>query len=276
MNPAATTPLSLTQQSAAARAAYPELIIAGMRPAATDLDSTRVYFANPSLGEDTQRAVFVDPYSGEVLGASRCGSATCRSVRGSTGSTVTCNWASRGASTASSRLPGCGSSPSPGGLVDREIPTDRRRGRILVAVDRSLRGRARSLNWHGATGVWILLGASVLVRDRNHLVHHAGAHVSDLRAAMQWQRPQLDTDLTGAGADGHSARRARHGDTPGTADVAAIDFDAVVASAAAGGVQAPIEIALPSEAGHAVAVAEIDKPYRLTTDAARSTRCRYR
>ena len=147
--------------------------------------------------------------------------------------------------------------------------TDRRRGRgRLVTVDRSLRGRARSLNWHGATGVWILLGALFLSATGITWSTHAGAHVSDLRAAMEWQRPQLDTDLTGSGTPVSAHGEHDHGGATGTTDVAAIDFDAVVASAATGGVQAPLEITLPSESGHAVAVTEIDKPFRLTTDAA--------
>ena len=36
----------------------------------------------------------------------------------------------------------------------------------------------------------------------------------------------------------------------------------------AAGVHLPVEITLPTEPGHGVSVAEIDKPYRLTTNAA--------
>ncbi|WP_068274413.1 PepSY-associated TM helix domain-containing protein [Aldersonia kunmingensis] len=63
------TALPLSAQAAAAQAAYPDLAMSGMRPAATESESTRVYFNDAGVGEEKVRAVFVDPYSGEVLGS---------------------------------------------------------------------------------------------------------------------------------------------------------------------------------------------------------------
>ena len=60
---------SLNSQAAAAQASAPNLTVAGMRPATAPTDSTRVYFSDPQLPEDTQRAVFVNPYTGQVLGS---------------------------------------------------------------------------------------------------------------------------------------------------------------------------------------------------------------
>ena len=60
--------LTLADQAAAARNAFPHLEMSGMRPPATDTESTRIYFSDPELGEEELRAVFVDPYAGRVLG----------------------------------------------------------------------------------------------------------------------------------------------------------------------------------------------------------------
>jgi len=80
---------------------------------------------------------------------------------------------------------------------------------------------------------------------------YAGATVTALRAEFNWQRPQLDTALT----------------TPGDS-TGPIDLDGVVRAAAGAGVAAPVEITLPASAAGAVGVAEIDEPYRMTTNAA--------
>ncbi|PRC45649.1 PepSY domain-containing protein, partial [Mycobacterium sp. ITM-2017-0098] len=54
------------------------------------------------------------------------------------------------------------------------------------------------------------------------------------------------------------------GDAP---EAPAIDYDAVLDAAARAGVHLPVEITLPAEAGQGIGVTEIDKPYRLSTNA---------
>jgi uncharacterized iron-regulated membrane protein len=60
--------LPLSAQAAAAKARVPDLTMTGLRPAPGSRDSTRVTFADPGLGADTEQAVFVDPHTGRVLG----------------------------------------------------------------------------------------------------------------------------------------------------------------------------------------------------------------
>jgi uncharacterized iron-regulated membrane protein len=122
----------------------------------------------------------------------------------------------------------------------------------MLSVDRSVSGRARTLNWHGATGIWLLAGLLFLSATGITWSTYAGAHVTDIRTALSWQRPQLDTVLP----------------VDGGRDPVAIDFDAVLAAAASVGVHVPLEVTLPTGAGQAVVVTEIEKPYRLTTNAA--------
>ena len=87
---------------------------------------------------------------------------------------------------------------------------------------------------------------------------YAGVTVSDIRVEFGWQRPQLDTALT-------------TGQYPDR-----IDFDGLVSAANTAGVRAPLEVSVPSEPVQAAGVTEIDKAYRLTTNAASVDRRRCR
>ncbi len=130
--------------------------------------------------------------------------------------------------------------------------TARRRGRPgrLFRVDRTVTGRSRTLNWHGATGIWIVGMLLFLSATGITWSLYAGATVSDIRMSFGWQRPQLDTALTTHRPTGP------------------IDLDGVVSAADTAGVRAPVEISLPAEPGQAAGVAEIDKAYRLSTNSA--------
>ncbi|MDF2825785.1 MAG: peptidase, partial [Mycobacterium sp.] len=99
---------------------------------------------------------------------------------------------------------------------------------------------------------------------------YAGAHVSDLRAAMNWQRPQLEiTAPAGAAAESAASEHTGHaGQDGGALDPGTVDLDAVVAAAGGAGVHAPLELSLPTEPGAGVTVTETDKAFRLTTDVA--------
>lgn len=246
-------PLPLDEQAASARAAFPQLQMSGIRPAAGDTDSSRVYFVDPGLGEEKLRAVFVDPYTGRVLGdeATWLGQLPLSTwldglhrhlnlgEPGRVYSELAASWLWVVAL---------------GGLYlwSVKAAADRRRGRRarVLTVDRGATGRSRTMNRHGAVGVWVLVMLLFLSATGITWSTYAGAHVSDIRAALNWQRPELDTALG----------------EPRTVDPAAIDYDGVVTAANLVGVGAPLEVTVP--AGGGVGVTEIDKPYRLTTNAA--------
>jgi uncharacterized iron-regulated membrane protein len=257
--------LPLSQQAAAAQAAFPHLTISGMRPAPGPEDSTRIMFSDANLGDDTERAVFVDPYTGRVLGdepvwfgylplSTWLDGLHRHLLLGEPGrvySELAASWLWVVAL---------------GGvyLWLAKSRTERKRGRAgkLLTVDRSVSGRSRTLNWHGATGIWLLVMALFLSATGITWSTYAGAHVSDIRAALNWERPQLGT----------SSAHQGHGDSdpaPQHFDAASIDYNTVIDAAARAGVSAPLELTLPSDPGGGVAVTEIDKPYRLTTNAAR-------
>ena len=250
------TPLPIHDQVAAAAAAFPGLTVTGLRPAANGTDSTRVYISDPALDDEHRRAVFVDPYTGRVLGdevtwfgylpLSTWLDGLHRHLNlgepGRIYSEIAASWLWVVAL---------------GGLylwVARAARQRVRTGRVrLLTVDRRAAGRSRTLNWHGATGVWLLAALLFLSATGITWSTYAGAHVTELRSALNWERPQLDSALPTAGTE-----------IPDSA----IDHDAVVRAAQWAGVHFPVEITLPSAPGEGVAVTEIDKPYRLTTNAA--------
>lgn len=261
-------PLPLGVQSAAAGAAFPDLSMTGMRPAASPDESTRIYFADPSLDEESSRAVFVDPYTGRVLGDEATWFGYLPLSTWLDGLHRHLNLGESGriySEIAASWL----WVVALGGLYLWVVKAagDRRRGRTgrIVTLDRSVSGRARTLNWHGVTGVWLLAGLLFLSATGITWSTYAGAHVGDIRAAMNWQRPQLDSALPGAGAHaGHGASVDPHA----APDQTSVDYDAVLDAAARAGVQMPVELSTPAAAGQGIVVSELDKAFRLTTDSA--------
>ena len=268
--------IPLREQAAAAQGAFTDLAMTGMRPPATDSESTRIYFADPSLDEESLRAVFVDPYSGAVLGDEATWFGYLPLSTWLDGLHRHLNLGEPGriySEIAASWL----WVVALGGLYLwlAKAASERRReraGRILT-VDRTATGRARTLNWHGTTGIWLLAGLLFLSATGITWSTYAGAHVSDIRSALSWQRPQLNTALSAtpepeeAAAFGHVDRDRPP--SPGQEfDPSSVDYNAVVDAAAGVGVRLPVEVALPSAPGEGIGVTEIDKPYRLTTNAA--------
>lgn len=264
---AADRPLPLADQVAAAQSAHPGLAMTGLRPPSAPDESTRVYFADPELGEDLLRAVFVDPYTGRVLGDENTWLGYLPLSMWLDGLHRHLNLGEPGriySEIAASWL----WVVALGGLYLWLVKAagDRRRGRSgrILSVDRSVSGRSRTLNWHGATGVWLLAGLLFLSATGITWSTYAGAHVSDIRTAFNWQRPQLNTNLLADAHAGHGGHAAGHEG----ADPATVDFAAVLDAADVAGVRRPVELTLPSEQGQGITVTEIDKPYRWTTNSA--------
>ncbi|MEH3143422.1 MAG: PepSY-associated TM helix domain-containing protein [Mycobacterium kyogaense] len=255
-------PIPLDEQVQRARADHPDLQVSSIRPAPSMGDTTRVSFADPALPQDHSRTVFVDPGTGRILGEEN-------------------TWL--GYLPVSTWLDGLHRHLNLGepGRIYSEIAAswlwvvalggtalwvskatrDRRRGRRgrIVSVDRSATGRTRTMNWHGATGIWLLAGLLFLSATGITWSTYAGAHVTEIRSAFNWQRPQVNTESL----DPHAAHHAG-----ATADAGTVDYSGLVAAAAAHGVHAPVEITMPAEPGQAAIVSEIDAPFRLTTNVA--------
>ncbi|KRE32033.1 peptidase [Mycobacterium sp. Soil538] len=256
--------LPLGEQVARARAVHPDLAVTTVRPAAAPGDTTRVSFNDPALEEERSRTVFVDPGSGDVLGEEvtwlgylplstwldRLHRHLNLGEPGRIYSEIAASWLWVVA------LGGVG-------LWLGKAAADRRRGRAarIFTVDRGGSGRSRTMNWHGATGIWLLAGLLFLSATGITWSTYAGAHITEIRSALNWQRPQLVT----APAQSHAGH---HGAEGAVTDPAALDYAGVLDAAARHGVQMPVEITAPAESGRAVSVTEIDEPFRWTTNAA--------
>jgi uncharacterized iron-regulated membrane protein len=257
----------LNQQVTAAQAVAGDLALAGLRPAAGTAESTRVYFQDPTLPPRTHRAVFVNPYTAEVLGDQKVWK----------GHLPIQAWLDRLHRELHLGEPGRLYTElaaswlwvlALGGLYlwVHRWRAERRRGRggRLLRVDTSTRGRSRTLGRHSVTGVWILLGLLFLSATGITWSRYAGAHVSDLRQQLHWQQPQLGA--VGVGGRGAPAGHHHTPVEPASASSGGIDFDEVVAVAAQVDVRAPVEATVQPHLDHAVAVTEVPKPYRARTN----------
>ncbi|MBY6351624.1 PepSY-associated TM helix domain-containing protein [Rhodococcoides corynebacterioides] len=267
--------LPISDQVLAAQAERPDLTVAAVRPATAAGDTTRVIFTDPSLGESKRTAVFVDPATATAVGES--------TVYGSSGSLPLRTWLSELHRTL--HLGEAGRLYSElaaswlgvvalGGLFLWVERYRRRRSRSdarLFTVDRTTRGRRRTLNLHGAGGAWIVVGLVFLSATGLTWSAYAGANITDVRSALSWTTPTLDTDLTGhAGhSDDEHAGHVGHGASDATASTAPVDvrqIDGVLAVARENDVTGPVEASIPASGDTAFQVSQLRDPWVFSTD----------
>ncbi|WP_432574780.1 PepSY-associated TM helix domain-containing protein [Kineococcus sp. SYSU DK005] len=288
-----------------------------VRPAPTASDTTRVLFSDPSSGESERTAVFVDPGTGEVRGQLTVyGTSGVLPLRtwvdqlhrdlhlgepGRLYSELAASWswvlalsgvglwvarqvgARRSATAATTGTAGDGGPAGRRGGALRQVLAPRGGG---AGAGRGGRGRTRAL--HAVVGTWIAVGLLALSATGLTWSAHAGARVSELRSALSWETPAVDTTLPGAGHEGHTGHEG-HGSAPGgdpgapgaggagvaglpTGAPAAVSppaFAEVLATAREAGLTAGrIEVKAPAGAGAAWRVDEIDRSLRTRVDSA--------
>ncbi|RDI68933.1 putative iron-regulated membrane protein [Nocardia pseudobrasiliensis] len=267
----------LSEQIAAATAIRPDLALAAVAPAQDPGDTTRVIFTDPTLGESERRAVFIDPADARPVGdAVVYGSAGALPMRtwidvlhkdlhlgqpGRLYSELAASWLWIIA------LAGLA-------LWWRRVRSRRERGSAgwLLRPDRSRDGRARTMNWHGAVGMWVLLPVLFLSATGMTWSTYAGEHVDALRAQLSWTTPVVSSALPGSAAPAPAdGEHAEHGGghrmgAPVPADRAA-EVDKVLAVARGHGVEGPLEISVPAKDGVAFVAKERRLPGVLTQDA---------
>ncbi|MFZ2526901.1 MAG: PepSY domain-containing protein [Rhodococcus sp. (in: high G+C Gram-positive bacteria)] len=267
----------VVEQVSAARRVLPDLAVTAVRPASEPGETTRVLFTDPSLGESERRAVFVDPATAAPLGE--------LVVYGSSSALPMRTWISQLHRHLHLGEPGRVYSElaaswlwvvALGGVylwVQRYRTTRRRNpaSARLLTVDRSARGRNRTLGWHGSAGLWIAVGLIFLSATGLTWSKYAGDNVGDLRTALSWTTPALDKNLGGGtgssdGHDGHGGHSAAATD-PGTLGRTLGELDTVVAVAADNGVTEHVEVGVPADGHTAFTVTETRQPWQFTTDA---------
>ncbi|WP_430333453.1 PepSY-associated TM helix domain-containing protein [Rhodococcus sp. ACT016] len=273
-----TAPVSA--QVAAAQAERPDLTVSAVRPSTEDGQTTRVLFADPTLGESERLAVFVDPVSARPVGE--------LVVYGSSSALPLRTWISQLHRHLHLGEPGRIYSElaaswlwviALGGvyLWVRRYRTAKARGASaaprLWTVKRGARGRNRALGWHGAIGLWIALGLVFLSATGLTWSKYAGENIGDLRADLGWGTPSVSKSLDVAeapasgGHDGHGGHDTAAPTGADVLDTNVARIDDVLAIAANAGVTGQVEASIPSKSATAFTVTQTRQPFQFATDA---------
>lgn len=268
----------LTDQIRVAQRVEPDLDVAAVRPAAEPGQTTRVMFTDPALGSSERMAVFVDPVTARSQGEDV--------VYGSSGSLPMRTWVSQLHRNLHLGEPGRIYSElaaswlwviALGGLalwVIRYRTLKRNTGSAsLLGVDRATTGRARTLNWHGAVGAWIVVGLVFLSATGLTWSRFAGENIGELRQSLSWTTPQMSTSLSPDAGESSPAGHQGHGaaDDPVPADDQTLtrnvdEAGSVLSIARAAGVTGAVELSLPSDPGTAMVVSQVRTPWQLETN----------
>ena len=264
---------SLEQQVNAARAYLgPDAALSAVRPAPHPGDTTRVMFADPSLGESESRAVFVDPVTlavkGDLVVYGTTGILPLRLtidlfhhhlLLGSLGrnySELAASWLWIA---------------TLGGLVLWFLRRGVDRGRSAKAGEAGLR------RVHTTIGLWLAAGLLFLSATGLTWSKYAGDNIDALRQSLNWVTPSVSLKLEPLvtapavpAADPHAghADHSSHADhmkaeapppAPGLPDPATL-MDPVLATAKAAGINSPmVEIRPSKSADKAWMVREYDR-----------------
>ena len=240
-----------------------DLRLHAVRPGLAEGETTRVMFADPSLGPSEHRAIFVDPISLAVLGDMTVyGTSGILPLRqtidylhtslmlGDVGrlySELAASWMWVAAL---------------GGIALWFYTRPKRR------INNSFQNRRRV---HVALG-WTLLGGMLLFSATGLTWSQwAGENVDKLRAEMNWLTPQVNTMLSGTPMvmDEHAEHRGHHGGmiVPEMA-MDLTQFDGVLSAARKAGIDAnKLEIRPASTSERAWTVTEIDRSWPTQVDA---------
>lgn len=266
--------LSLVDQVEAATAAHPDWTVTAVRPAAEDDASTAVIVDDGVARESGAAAVvYVDPYTGDVLGDSTSyGSSQAGPVR---------EWISTLHRSLHLGEPGRLYSElaaswlwvvALGGLAlwiarkRRSNPLPARKLRRAGGFWRpkpSGSGRSRTLAWHGPVGLWLVAILVFLSVTGVTWSRYAGENVSELRTALSWTTPALEVD-SGASSGDHAAHD--HSGAAGASPFAVALLDSVYAAALDAGASDPMQITLPTGASTQYLVNEQQRSMPLQQD----------
>ena len=190
--------LPLADQLAAVRVAHPEGTVESIRPPVGADETTQVTLAVDDVAPDYARTVFVDPYSGEVRGAlttfgqwmplrawfDELHRTLHLGALGRNYSELAASWLWV---------------ISLAGLVLWYFHRrDTEKLRRLAAPDRDKKDRRRTLSWHGAVGVWLIVALLGLSVTGVTWSRYGGQSVNLLQEKLDTTAPSLDTTLVRA------------------------------------------------------------------------------
>ncbi|TMS52283.1 PepSY domain-containing protein [Mycobacterium sp. DBP42] len=274
--------LAVTEQVRAAQAQRPDLTVTAVRPATGPGETTRVMFDDPSLGESERHAVFINPVTASAQGE--------LTVYGSSGALPLRTWVDQLHRSLHLGEPGRLYSELAAswlwvialagmflwwGRFRRAARHENANARLLT-LDRSSRGRDRTVNWHGVVGMWIAVGLLFLSATGLTWSRFAGDNITDLRTALDWTTPSVSTAIDstpGAGKAGatsghHGHHSAVDATAAGTGDASSVrDIDRVLKTARDAGGAGKVEVSIPARAGTAFVVAQTRQPWVMSNNA---------
>ncbi|GER23954.1 membrane protein [Zafaria cholistanensis] len=276
------TPLPLERQIQAAQDFRGSTAVPSAVRPGTDGGTTRVMFADNSLGESESLAVFVDPatakVTGELTAYGTSGSLPLRAWIDQMHRSLNLGDAGRLYSELAASwlwvvtLGGVALWVAQRGRSPR--PLTPRTGTPRTVTPRT-GSRARLLGLHKALGLALAAGFVGLAATGLTWSKHAGDNVSQLRAALGWDTPSLSRELAveavpvpaspaHAGHQGHGG----HAMADPASAVPNSGFDAALAAARGAGIDAAkVEIKPGAAGGQAWSVAEIDRSWPTQVDA---------
>lgn len=263
------TPHALADQVAVARQATGNrLAVQAVRPAPQPGETTRVMFSDPQLGASQTRGLFVDPMTLEIKGD--------MTVYGTSGILPLRLWIDN--LHRSLWLGDIGRNYSE--LAASWMWVAALGGIALWYLTRPPRQRkatrrnafASQRRWHVGLGWLLLVGLLLFSATGLTWSRWAGDNVNQLRAALNWMTPQVNTSLKGERAvnDPHAGHHdAGHAMMM---DASVMDnglFDSVLAAARQAGIDAArVEIRPAKSADSGWTVSEIDRRWPTQVDAA--------
>ncbi|WP_112267418.1 PepSY-associated TM helix domain-containing protein [Lentzea terrae] len=241
--PVSAQQLPLSQQVDAALRTSPQGTLVAVRPAPEPGDTTRVLFAEESLGESERRAVFVDPGTGRITG-----DLVVYGTSGVLPLRTTLDQLHRNLMLG-----------EPGRLYSELAASWLwvvALGGLVLWITRAR--NSKRVRTHGLIGVWVLVGALFLSATGLTWSAYAGENISTLRQSLGWTTPQLK--MPGAG------EHSEHGSSTSAAS-GHDGIDNVLGIARLSGIDAkPVEIGLPTTPDGAWKVVEIGRGWPTQVD----------
>jgi len=247
--------LPLADQLNAARSVHPEGTVERIRPPAAANETTRVILSVDDVPPDYARTVFVDPYTGEVRGALTTYGQWMPLRAWFDELHRTLHLGSIGRNYSELAASWLWVTALAGLVLWIYHRKDTGKLRRLAVPDRAKKGRRRTLSWHGAVGVWIvvlLLGLSVTGITWSR---YGGQSVNTIQEHLNTTAPAVDTTLADAGVPtGAHHRVAEVGPVGG--DAALRGADTALQTAQQAGLSGPMWLYPPAELGQGWEVAE--------------------
>lgn len=268
--------LPLSEQVRAAQNLRPDLTVTAVRPADGPGETTRVLFADPTLGPSERHAVFIDPATaashGELTAYGNSGALPMRTWIDQLHRSLHLGDPGRIYSELAASWLGV---IALGGVYLWISRYRRSRSRgpgqaRLLTVDRSASGRSRTLGWHGAVGIWIAVGLVFLSATGLTWSKYAGANVDELRTALSWTTPAVSKTLDGDAGPTPSTGGHDHGagavSPPQPAAPKVEQLDRVLQSARAAGIGGKVEVSIPPNADTAFTVTQTRQPWVMSNN----------